>query len=486
MGLSDLIDKFFNPKSIALIGASRKPFGAAHTIMTAILHKRYPGETYLVNSSAQEGEKLFELPLYKRLQDCPKVDLVFIIVPSRYVKSVIEDCIEYKITNGVIISSGFKESILYDSRKVELEKEIVEMARAHGLRLIGPNCNGIVNIPSSFYAFFGPRLKVPTGPLSVVSRGGTASGFILMGSSFFGRGLGINKLVNLGDACDLTIGDFITYYNEDAQTKVIGVYSEGIQDGPELMKLLKFIKKPVIFYKSGQSEAGQRAALSHVGALASTSTNSIYQGFIAQSGVIPANSVEEMLDIAAGLSHSILPSGNKIGIFTFGGSLGVMMTDAAEKQGLKVAPLKESQIDALNQMLPEYWSHSNPIDVTDGSSVYEAQNLMKIFQIILQEFDALFIIAPVFENTAIFDYTEKEINFQSMYKTFIKQNIKRFGALVQSAGKPIFVLGEYGEISNLFYQTGIPVYESFDRMAKAYAGLYHYAMHLKRMEDSKK
>jgi hypothetical protein len=111
---------------------------------------------------------------------------------------------------------------------------------------------------------------------------------------------------------------------------------------------------------------------------------------------------------------------------------------------------------------------------------------MKIFQIILQEFDALFIIAPVFENIAIFDYTEKEINFQSMYKTFIKQNIKRFSALVQSTGKPIFVLGEYGQISNLFYQNGIPVYDAFDRMAKAYAGLYHYAQHLKRSENIKK
>jgi acyl-CoA synthetase (NDP forming) len=317
----DLMDKFFNPKSIALIGASRKPFGAANTIMTAILHKKYPGNVFLVNASAKEGETLFNLPLYKQIPR--KVDLVFIIVPSRAVRSVIEDCIAYQITNIIIISSGFKESILYDQKKVELEKEIVELARANGLRLIGPNCNGIVNVPASFYALFGPRLKVPAGPLSVVSRGGTASGFILMGSSVFGRGLGINKLVNLGDACDVGIADLLTYYNEDTQTKVIGVYSEGIQDAPELLNIIRGIKKPIIFYKSGQSESGQRAALSHVGALASESTNSIYQGFIAQSGAIPANSIEELLDIAAAFSHSILPSGNKIGIFTFGGSLGV-------------------------------------------------------------------------------------------------------------------------------------------------------------------
>jgi acyl-CoA synthetase (NDP forming) len=143
-------------------------------------------------------------------------------------------------------------------------------------------------------------------------------------------------------------------------------------------------------------------------------------------------------------------------------------------------------VEALNEMLPEYWSHSNPVDVTDGASVYEPSNLMKIFQIILEEFDALFIIAPVFENTAIFDYDEKEMNFQSMYKTFIRQNIKRFGDLAQKTGKPVFVLGEYGEISNLFYQNGIPVYDAFDRMAKSYAGLYRHARYLKRSKSQTK
>jgi acyl-CoA synthetase (NDP forming) len=346
-----LIDKFFHPESVALIGASRKPYGAASSILTSILHKKYTGQIYLINRSAAAGEKLHGLPLHKNLSACPKVDLAFIIVPSRYVKSVVEDCISIGIQNGVIISSGFKESILYDESKVELEQEIVQLAKKNGLRLIGPNCNGIVNVPGSFYAFFGPRMKVQPGACSYVSRGGTAGGFILMGSALFGRGLGVNKLLNIGDACDLTIGDFIQYFDQDPTTEVIGVYTEGISDGSNLLNVLKKVTKPVIFYKSGQTTAGQRAAMSHVGAIAGSETNQIYEGFISQAGVIPANSINEMLDLAAAFSHSPLPQGTKVGIFTFGGSLGVMMTDAAEKYGLDVAPLKKPQLDALNQIL---------------------------------------------------------------------------------------------------------------------------------------
>ena len=227
----NIIDKFFNPKSIALIGASRKPFGPANAIYTALLHKKFTGNIYLINKNAKAGEKISGLPFYKSILDCPDIDLAFIIVPSKFVKSVIEECIEAKITNGVIISSGFKESILYDKSKVELEKEIVELARGNGLRLIGPNCNGIVNVPTNFYALFGPRMKIKEGVCSYVTRGGTAGGFILMGSALPGRGLGVNKLLNIGDACDLTIGDFIQYYDQDPQTEVIGVYTEGITDG---------------------------------------------------------------------------------------------------------------------------------------------------------------------------------------------------------------------------------------------------------------
>lgn len=476
----NLIDRFFNPKSIALIGASRKPWGAANTILSGILHKKYSGDIYLINNSAQMGETIHNLPLYRSILDCPKVDLVFIIVPGKYVKPTIDQCVQVGITNGVIISSGFKESILYDASKVQLEQEIVNLAKENGLRLIGPNCNGIVSTQNSFYAFFGPRMKVAFGGCSYVTRGGTAGGFILMGSARFGRNLGINKIVNIGDACDLSIGDFIQYYNQDPTTKIIGVYTEGISDGARILEVLKDVTKPVLFYKSGQSLSGQRAALSHVGAIASKNTNEIYHGFTSQAGVIPVEGIEDMLDLAAALNVAPLPSGNKVSIFTFGGSLGVMMTDTAEKFGLNISPLTTSQINTLSEMLPEYWSHSNPVDITDGSSVYDPRNLLKVLSIILEEYNGLFIITPIFGDDSIFDYSDEESNFRSFYREFVQRSIKRYRRLLSNTGKPIIVMGEYGEVSDTFYKNGIPVYPTFAQIAKVFRGLYQYAKILKQ------
>ncbi|MHA1268147.1 MAG: CoA-binding protein [Candidatus Helarchaeota archaeon] len=474
------IDKFFNPKSLAIIGASRKQWGASNSIISGLVHKKYPGEIYLINPNANPGEKVHGYNLYKNIKDCPEVDLAFIIVPGRFVKSVIEDCIDAGVKNGVIISAGFKESILYDKKKVEYEKEIVKLARSNNLRLVGPNCNGIINVPTSFYALFGPRLNIKEGNCSYVSRGGTAIANILIQSTL--SGFGANKLINIGDQSDLTIQDFIKYYDQDPSTKVIGVYTEGISNGAELLEVLKKVSKPVIFYKSGQTNAGMRAALTHVGAIANKTTNNIYNGFIKQTGIIAVNSIKEMVDVAMAISLSPIPKGNKVGIFTYGGSLGVMMSDAAEKNGIIIDTLDQQQIELLNKILPEYWSHNNPVDVTDGNQAYTPHNILKIFKILLDKFDALFIIAPVFEDDSIFDINQEEVNFRLMYQELVKENIKKYKKLIDNTNKPIFVMGNRGEFSKLFIKNGIPIYSDFESIAKSFKALYQYGKSLKKLQ----
>ncbi|MHA1310802.1 MAG: CoA-binding protein [Candidatus Helarchaeota archaeon] len=466
------MDKFFNPESLVIIGASRKNWGASNSILTSLIYKKYKGKIYLVNANARHGEQLKGFPLYKNVKEIPCVDLAYIIVPGRFVKSVIEDCIEVGIKNASIISAGFKESLLYNKQKVELEQEIVELARKHDLRFVGPNCNGIINVPESFYALFGPRVKIEPGACSYVSRGGTAIANILIQSSL--SGFGANKLINIGDQADLTVQDFIEYYDKDPTTKVIGVYTEGISNGSEMVKILKNVSKPVIFYKSGHSNAGMRAALSHVGAIAKKGTNEIYKGFIRQTKIIPVNSIIEMVDVAMAISLAPPPKGNRVGIFTYGGSLGVMMSDAAEDNGLIVGKLSRNQIETLNKILPEYWSHNNPVDVTDGNEAYLPQNILKIFRIILEEFDALFIVAPVFEDDSIFDVSPNEVNFRKMYQQVVKDNIKKYKKIIDEVQKPIFVLGDRGEFSKLFIKNNIPVYPTFQSLARAYGAYYHY------------
>ncbi|MHA1229966.1 MAG: acetate--CoA ligase family protein [Candidatus Helarchaeota archaeon] len=475
------IDKFFNPESVAIIGASRKTWGASNSVISSLIYKKYPGKIYLINANANPDDKLYGMPLYKNVKEIPPVDLAFIIVPARFVKVVIEDCIEVGIKNAVIISAGFKESILYDEKKYVYEREIVNMARINNLRLVGPNCNGVINVPTNFYALFGPRLKLEPGDCSYVSRGGTAIGNILIRSAL--AGFGANKLINIGDEADLKVQDFIKYYDEDPTTKVIGVYTEGISNGSDLVKILKNVSKPVIFYKSGQTKAGMRAAISHVGAIASEKTNEIYKGFIRQTGVIPVNNIDEMVNIAMAFSLSPPPKGNRIGIFTYGGSLGVMMSDAAERNGLVVGKLSQEQIDELNKILPEYWSHNNPVDVTDGNQAYTPQNMVKIFKIILEEFDALFVVAPVFEDDSIFDIDQNEINFRKMYQQLVKDNIRKYKKIMEKLGKPIFVLGDRGEFSKIFIKNRIPVYPTFESMARSFSALYQYTQNREKKKN---
>ncbi|MBD3227541.1 MAG: hypothetical protein GF329_05060 [Candidatus Lokiarchaeota archaeon] len=468
------INKFFNPESLAIIGASRKSWGASNSILNSLIHKKYPGDIYLINARAEKDEKLHGRELYQNIKDCPEVvDLVFIIVPGKYVKSVIQDCIDFGIKNVVIISAGFSESLLYNKEKVKEGRQIVKLARKNDLRFIGPNCNGIINVLGSFYGLFGPRVKIKPGDCSYVSRGGTAIGNILIESALCG--FSANKLVNLGDQSDLKVQDFIKYYDGDPTTKVIGVYTEGISDAQSMLEILKDVKKPVIFYKSGRTKAGKRAALSHVGAIAGDDTERIYKGFINQTQIIPVDSIDEMVDVAMALSLAPLPSGNKIGVFTYGGSLGVMMSDAAEKHGLKVAKLNKKQLDALNKMLPEYWSHNNPVDVTDGNNVYQPRNLIKVMKIIIDSFDALFITAPVFENDEIFDINKDEQNFRKMYQELVKMNIKKYRKIIDETNKPIFILGDKGEFSKIFINNNIPVYDSFNSIARSFEALYKYS-----------
>jgi acyl-CoA synthetase (NDP forming) len=239
----------------------------------------------------------------------------------------------------------------------------------------------------------------------------------------------------------------------------------------------------VVFYKSGQTNAGMRAALSHVGAIAGSDTNKIYQGFINQTKILGVQNIDELVDLAMALSLAPLPNGNRIGVFTYGGSLGVMMSDAAEKNGLKVDKLTDSQIEKLNKMLPPYWSHNNPVDVTDGNSVYQPRNLLKVLKIIIENYDGLFIVAPVFDNEKIFDVSKEERNFRKMYQEIVKTNIKKYRKITEETNKPIFILGDRGEFSKIFVKNGIPVYPDFDSIAKAYAGLYHYSKIIKEKND---
>jgi acyl-CoA synthetase (NDP forming) len=463
----ELIDHFFHPKNITLIGVSRNLMSASGMILSNIRKGEYKGPLYLVNKNIETGGKILDYPVYQRLNEIEgDLDLIFVIVPSRVVPEILEDCATKSVK-----ASGFAESILYNKEKLKLQDELIRIARSNGFVFAGPNCNGIYSDTISLNAIFGPRVRNLSGHISYVTRGGTAGIHAMIETRV--RGIGISKFINLGGSADLQIRDFIEYYGQDPETQVIGCYSEG-GGGQDFVRTVRRVaeEKPIIFYKAGITEAGKRAALSHVGALAGESSSKIFQGFATQAGLIPAESITELVDICTAFMISYPPKGYNVGILTPAGSLGVMATDAMASEGLNIPRLPSETLEKLNSMLPEYWSHNNPIDLTDSMNF---NIFIKIIKILLEEnsFDGLLILfADISDNMGkIVDFGMMEGDF---FNQFIRDNVKKMRKYIDKAEKPVFFLGPVeaaNDLPNFLRSNKIIVLPEFRRIARVFAAL---------------
>ncbi len=480
MNKLELIDHFFHPKNITLIGVSRNLMGPSGMILGNMLRSNYKGPLYLINPKVEEGKKILGKPVKRSLNEIgTNLDLVFVIVPSRIVPEVLENCGQHNARAVVIISAGFAESISYDKEKIALQDETVRIARKNGFVFAGPNCNGIYSDAISLNAIFGPRVRCLSGNISYVTRGGTAGIHSLIQTRV--RGIGVSKLINLGDSACLKIQDLIEYYGQDPETKIIGAYTEGFDDGKSFISIVEKVtaKKPVVFYKSGETIAGQRAALSHVGAIAGKFSSRIFEGVASQAGLIPVESIDELVDVCTSFMITHVPKGRNVGIITPAGSFGVMASDACNKEGLNVPPLNPETLQKIDRLLPEYWSHNNPVDLTDSMnfSVFG-----KIIRIVLEEetFDGLIILfSDISDNQGtIMDFSigenlvdEKSINF---FADIVKQQIKRISRYIEKVRKPVFFLGPVqaqNGLPDFLREHKIIVLPEFRRIARTFRAL---------------
>jgi acetyl-CoA synthetase (ADP-forming) len=272
-----------------------------------------------------------------------------------------EECASQNVKTAIVISAGFGE---VDETGSQLEHELVRIARKSGIRFTGPNCNGVYSAPPKFAGLFGPLRPLP-GEIALVTQGGSPG--VVIHNLTHCRRRGLSRFVNVGDAADLDISDFIEYYGQDPSTNAIMCYFEGLKDGRKFMDTVKHAskRKPVIVMKGGTGETSQRVVASHVGALAGS--DSVVSAALKTSGAIRTDSLSRMFDIAIAFSTQPLPRGNRVGILTFGGGVAVQFMDQADRLGLNVPPLDKESISALNKILPAYWSHGNPVDTTDGA-----------------------------------------------------------------------------------------------------------------------
>ncbi|WP_297092923.1 CoA-binding protein [Thermococcus sp.] len=344
------MDFFFYPSSVAVFGSFKK--GAiAYEILRNIVEGDFEGRVIPVNpkgGTVEVAGRTFEIR--ERLDEA--VDTAIVAIPAKFVPALIDE-IGSLIKGAVVISAGFSEV-----GNNELERELVEKAKKHGVRIIGPNCAGIFGVHGRFFGSF--EVRVRQGGLALISQSGAFGGAALaMGNE---EGIGFSAFVSYGNAADLNESDFLEYFADDDNTRVIALYIEGVKDGRRFLKALHYAasKKPVIILKAGKSASGAKAAASHTGSLAGS--YEIYRAAFKQAGAIEVEEMEELFD-AAKAFEMYTRAGRRVAVITNSGGPGVLATDKLEKLGLEVAKLSDETTQELRSFLPPQCSVRNPIDL---------------------------------------------------------------------------------------------------------------------------
>lgn len=366
---SDL-DPIFNPDSIALVGASNRPDKWGSFLLGHLMGGGYGHENiFPVNPHEKQ---IHGLKAYPSLAELPrKVSLVIITTPAKLVAGILEECAAQGLKHVVVISSNFSEVGLEGA---ELEREIAEVARKHGLMMVGPNTMGVINTRKDMYAVGAP-LQLIRGNIAYVSQSGNVGAQMLGWTG--SQGVGFGKFAGSGNEATLHCQDFIQYFGEDPDTDLILAYIEGLDDGRDFLRIVREVakRKPIIALKSGRTEAGMKAAASHTGALAGS--DKIYEAAFHQAGIMRAETTQEMLDLAKAVSRLPLPRGNRVGIITLGGGWGVIATDAAALCNLELPPPDENIIRVCDEYLPSFWSHGNPVDLVGN---FNAEGHLRIIE----------------------------------------------------------------------------------------------------------
>ncbi len=345
----------FDPRSIAVVGASNVPGKWGFTIPVNILGGGYRGRILMVNP----GEKtVLGFPSYPTLKDIPEpVELAIVTIPAARVLDVLGDAAEIGVRNVVVVSSNFSE---VGPEGVELERRLARFANEARINVIGPNTMGIYSASASLCAMGSPVTPIRGGVGFISQSGNLGVQLLRWGKS---RGVGFSRFVGSGNAANTDMPDYLRYLGEDPLTDVIALYVEGLRDGRAFLDAAREVspRKPIVVLKGGRGELGGRAARSHSGALAGQPE--LFEGMFEQGGIVEAAHSEEFIDIVAAFDALPRAVGKRVAIMTMGGGWGVVAVDACEREGLELAELPPEVISELDRVLPEFWSRGNPVDL---------------------------------------------------------------------------------------------------------------------------
>ncbi|MCW3976609.1 MAG: CoA-binding protein [Candidatus Bathyarchaeota archaeon] len=471
--------KFFDPDSVAVVGASRKIRKAGHVIFKNFADNKrrgvFKGDLYPVNPHEDQilGYKCY--PVLKKIEN--EVELVVIVVPARFVPRIMEDAAKKKVKAAAIISGGFGEV-----GNQKLEDQVKTIAEKAGIRVLGPNCLGVYDSKTGVDMLFLPETKVLTsgdmvvatprpmpGPIAIVTQSGAFGAAAL--DYLAGRQMGLSKFVSFGNKIDVNEPEMLEYLLHDEQTRVILLYAESIEAGRKFMNVAKKVtrKKPIVALKTGKSEAGIRAALSHTGAIAGS--DRIYDSVFMQAGILRAKDMEEFFDAGKALAFQPPAAGRNVAIITSAGGPAIMAADECESRGVLVKKLSDKTIakfEALKKAgkIPSFATNFNPVDLT-GSVTSEM--FVEGMKILLEDPEIHGIIVIGLHHAP------------ALQEDFVD----RIASLENCHAKPV-VACDIGETEMALYlrfrfdKQGIPAYFSPEDAARAMIALVNYGQNLRK------
>ena len=357
------INIFFNAKTFAVVGASRNEKKVGHTVFKNLLQSNK--KVIPINPNAKE---ILGHHAYQDILEVPyQIDCIVIAIPAKFVPLVLRQAQKRKIKSAVILSAGFSEI-----GEDELEKRIMQIADEANIKIIGPNAYGFIDPTQNLNTTYFEGIPKP-GSTAFISQSGA------IGSATLDMSKKLSGFVSIGNSAQLDFSDFIEYYAQDKNTKVITLYLESLKEGrgKRFIQACKKCKKPIIVLKSGKSQAGQKAAQSHTAALASEA--GVYNGILKQAKVIQVDSIKQLFKTTE-ILEKYPKLGNKAAIITNAGGLGVLTADECESNNIKIPALSKSIIDKLNNVLPKNWSHNNPIDLVGDALSEDYEKALQIIE----------------------------------------------------------------------------------------------------------
>jgi len=455
------LDAVFQPKCVAVVGATERPGSVGRRVLWALLSSPFGGTVYPVS---KDRPSVLGIKAYPRVTAVPEpVDLAVIVTPAASVPQIVSECVEAGVRAAVVISSGFRE---YGAEGAALEQQILDRIRGTQMRVIGPNCLGVMNPLTGLNATFSQSIARP-GNVAFISQSGALMTAILDWS--LRELVGFSAFVSVGSMLDVGWGDLIDYLGNDSRTQSIVIYMETIGDARAFMSAAREVSltKPIIVIKAGRSEEAAHAAASHTGAL--TGSDEVLDAAFRRTGVLRVNSIADIFYMSEVLSKQPRPKGPRLAILTNAGGPGVLAADGLISAGGKLAKLSPESMDALNALCPPHWSHGNPVDILGDAG---PDRYSRALDIVMrdQNCDGVLVL------TAPQGFTEPT------------QTAELLKPYARGLGKPIlacFMGGtEVSAANEIMNRAGIPTFQFPDTATRAFVYMYRYSYNLRGLYET--